>query len=658
MTQPRVSSRTSLSHGRATRSVARVVIVAAASLVALACSEPIAPNASAPRIVPSSALPTLTGGSGTQIFPFDPNAVSQVRGDARALNDAGQVTGAALNLPPTTDDGRPYRWTPGSGAVQLGQLCCGTAWGADINSSGVVVGEAQISFNSGNRAFRATGTTMVKLDTLTGSSVDESSGAVAINASGVVAGYSASPTFNAPHAVIWNAANVIHDLGTLGGSRSRAIDINDAEQVIGTSTLPSDQTTHFFLWTAGTGMQDLTTVLGNNVVSIVAINNSGQIAGHYSINGQTHAFLYTPGSGVRDLGTLGGNFSLASGLNDNGQVVGSSQDANGITHAFLWTPSDGMEDVTGVTGVNDIRKLNNHLQTLTGSANYGQDFHAPVIVQLTITSSNQAPVASFSVSCPALQCTFDASGSTDDAGIAKYTWSWGTGKSESHAFPVSKHTYASAGSYSVTLTVTDAQGLTNSVTKSVQVPTPPPNQPPTVTISAPADGATYAQGQSVTFTASATDPEDGTLSGASLVWYSNIDGQIGTGSSFSTTALSQANHLITVTATDAQGAQSGAVVHVSITAPLPPGNQPPLASISYRCTAQARPHQCSFDGSFSSDDAGIVAYTWDWGNGRSETHAGPTARNTWASAGTYAVTLTVKDGGGLTNSQTVNVQVP
>jgi probable HAF family extracellular repeat protein len=448
--------------------VARASLVVG-SLGALACSEPIAPSVAGPLIAPSAAMRTLTGATVTEIFPFDPNAVSQVRADARGLNNAGQVTGAALNFPPSSDDGRPYRWTPGSGAVPLDMLCCGTAWGADINDAGVVVGEAQISQLSGNRGFRAIGTTMVPLPILPGATVDESAGAVAINASGQVVGHSPTVGFNAAHAVLWSASNVVQDLGTLGGSRSRAIDINDAGQVIGTSTLSGDVTTHFFLWESGKGIQDLTPVLGNNVNAIVAINNAGQIAGSYSTNGQTHAFLYTPGAGVRDLGTLGGTFSLATGLNDNGQVVGSSQNANGITHAFLWTPTDGMEDITAKTGVPSVHKLNNRLQTLAGSENYAVDFHGPTIVQLTVSTSNQPPVASFTIRCERLYCLVDATGSRDDAGIARYSWTWGNGRGEYSGKTVHTIVYSAPGTYDVTLTVTDAQGLQGTMTKTVTV---------------------------------------------------------------------------------------------------------------------------------------------------------------------------------------------
>ena len=40
------------------------------------------------------------------------------------------------------------------------------------------------------------------------------------------------------------------------------------------------------------------------------------------------------------------------------------------------------------------------------------------------------------------------------------------------------------------------------------------------------------------------------------------------------------------------------------------------------------------------------------------TKLGKTAKNTWLAAGTYTVTLTVKDGAGLTGSTSASVNVP
>jgi dipeptidyl aminopeptidase/acylaminoacyl peptidase len=81
----------------------------------------------------------------------------------------------------------------------------------------------------------------------------------------------------------------------------------------------------------------------------------------------------------------------------------------------------------------------------------------------------------------------------------------------------------------------------------------------------------YVQGTSVSFQGSATDPEDGTLTGASLVWTSSEDGQIGTGTSFTKSNLSVGAHTITLTATDS-GALTG-TISVSIIVesdPAPP----------------------------------------------------------------------------------------
>jgi PKD repeat protein len=64
------------------------------------------------------------------------------------------------------------------------------------------------------------------------------------------------------------------------------------------------------------------------------------------------------------------------------------------------------------------------------------------------------------------------------------------------------------------------------------------------------------------------------------------------------------------------------------------------------------------NGSTSTDDVAVVSYTWNWGNGRSETHVGSSSSNTWSTAGTYNVTLTVKDGSGLTGTVTKAVVVP
>lgn len=78
--------------------------------------------------------------------------------------------------------------------------------------------------------------------------------------------------------------------------------------------------------------------------------------------------------------------------------------------------------------------------------------------------------------------------------------------------------------------------------------------PPKVTISSPSDEQVFASGASISFAGTADDKEDGDVT-PSLVWVSDIDGQIGTGGSFSK-ILTDNSHTITATATDS-GNKSG-----------------------------------------------------------------------------------------------------
>ena len=339
-------------------------------------------------------------------------------------------------------------------------------------------------------------------------------------------------------------------------------------------------------------------------------------------------------------------------------ALGCSFDASTSTAlagaSYDWTFGDNTTG-TGKTASHTYASSGTYSVKLTVTDANGSN---SVTKQVVVSSaSNQAPVARFTVTCPTTKCAFDARTSTDDVGIVTYAWNWGNGRSESHSGATANNTFASPGVYNVTLTVTDGGGLTGAVTQSVTVPTPTGgNQAPSATISAPASGTSVTQGSTVSFSGSGSDQEDGALTGASLVWTSSRDGQIGTGTSFSTSALSVGTHTITLTSTDSQGAHGTATITLTVTSVA--GNQPPVAAFSYSCVGLSLPHQCAFDASGSTDDVGVTSYTWDWGNGRTETRLGTSAKNTWTAAGTYTVTLTVKDGAGLTGTISKSVVVP
>jgi hypothetical protein len=77
---------------------------------------------------------------------------------------------------------------------------------------------------------------------------------------------------------------------------------------------------------------------------------------------------------------------------------------------------------------------------------------------------------------------------------------------------------------------------------------------PVVAVSSPADGSVFTASTMVTFTGSAVDVADGDL-GESLQWTSSLDGSIGSGATFSTSALSVGAHTIAASVTDSDGLQ-------------------------------------------------------------------------------------------------------
>jgi subtilisin family serine protease len=77
----------------------------------------------------------------------------------------------------------------------------------------------------------------------------------------------------------------------------------------------------------------------------------------------------------------------------------------------------------------------------------------------TPTPSDNPPTASFTASCSKAGCAFDASASTDDVGIATYSWDFGDGTSSViSTSATATHAYPAGGAYMVVLTVTDTAG--------------------------------------------------------------------------------------------------------------------------------------------------------------------------------------------------------
>lgn len=93
---------------------------------------------------------------------------------------------------------------------------------------------------------------------------------------------------------------------------------------------------------------------------------------------------------------------------------------------------------------------------------------------------------------------------------------------------------------------------------------------PTVNITNPSDGECFSVGTNITFTGVGEDHEGEDLPDSMLVWVSDQDDTIGTGSSFDHDSLSINTHVITLTGTDSEGRTDSESITIEIIT-LPPG---------------------------------------------------------------------------------------
>ena len=211
----------------------------------------------------------------------------------------------------------------------------------------------------------------------------------------------------------------------------------------------------------------------------------------------------------------------------------------------------------------------------------------------------------------------DASTSTSGT-INGWTWNFGDSSPTSNLQNPS-HTYATAGSYNVTLTVTSTVPCTTTVTNAVTV-----YANPTVTVNSP----TICSGTTATLTAAGALTYNWTTFGAGNP---------------QTTPILNANASYTVTGTDANGCVNSAISNVTVTAApvVTASNNGPL------CTGQTL--------NLTSTPAGATSYNWAGPNSFGSALQNPSIiAVTPAATGIYSVTATI---GGCTNTATTNVTV-
>src|SRR5262249_15888998 len=138
---------------------------------------------------------------------------------------------------------------------------------------------------------------------------------------------------------------------------------------------------------------------------------------------------------------------------------GQFASANGLGGAIIWNINEGYQP--GAPNPNALL------------AAVGKAF---------LSSPAGAPTAAFSSSAVYLALSFTDQSMDSDGTIVSWAWNFGDGATSTVQNP--SHTYASAGTYTVTLTVTHNAGLNPSTSKSVTVQDAPPAAPTGLTASA------------------------------------------------------------------------------------------------------------------------------------------------------------------------------
>ena len=241
--------------------------------------------------------------------------------------------------------------------------------------------------------------------------------------------------------------------------------------------------------------------------------------------------------------------------------------------------------------------------------------------------------------------------------IVNYHWDFGDGKTadETDQGGNTNHIYDNPGTYQLTLTVTDANGLKATATSTREVI----GVPKAVIEFSPDHGKKSTK---FTFSGKKSSVPDGKI--ARWEWkcvgkdvkFDDSASKKHKGKKDETTCIF--NHEKYSTASLTVTSDQGEKAHATVTVPVLP-KFPPKASLSYGPEEPTVDQLVTFDASGSKSDPkgdgkGITKYHWDWGGGQVEDTTTPTVQHAFSgNPGPREISLTVTDAEGSTTLQDV-----
>jgi PKD repeat protein len=155
---------------------------------------------------------------------------------------------------------------------------------------------------------------------------------------------------------------------------------------------------------------------------------------------------------------------------------------------------------------------------------YYVDLGGGTVRKIVFAGENNPPTAVMAANPtsgdPPLLVNFDGTGSSDPDNGDTLSFAWdldGDGEFDDSSSPTPSFTYTADGSYFPGLKVTDSQGLFDTDSVEIIVGSGG-NLPPSALISEPSSSLLWSVGDTINFSGSATDPEDGTLPASALTW--------------------------------------------------------------------------------------------------------------------------------------------
>jgi PKD repeat protein len=379
----------------------------------------------------------------------------------------------------------------------------------------------------------------------------------------------------------------------------------------------------------------------------------------------TRTITVTPPANQPPVATVGspaGNVTVVQGGTVNFQGSGTDPN-NNLPLTYNWNFGGGAPNSTAQNpGAVMFNTAGMFTVSFTVTDSLGLASTAVTRVVTVTSPANQPPVAT--IGAPAGNVTvvqggtvnFQGSGADPNNNLPlTYNWNFGGGAPNSTAQNPGAVMFNTVGTFTVSFTVTDSLGLASTPVTRVITVTSPANQPPVATIGAPAGNVTVAQGGTVNFQGSGTDPNNN----LPLTYNWNFGGGAANSTAQNPGAVifnTAGTFTVSFTVTDSLGLASTAVTRVITVSS--PANQPPVATIGSPAgnVTVAQGGTVNFQGSGTDPNNNLpLTYNWNFGGGAVNSTAQNPGMVTFNTVGMFTVTFTVTDSLGLASTPVIRV---